>query len=112
MTGGYASTSEDAHIIIEVDAALGTPRDRGDRFEQMIGTMFGLANDGKVDPKGRPHLLQSDIDRGRVFRCRRLYEPAAVGAACMIALLSPLARALGYQAIYPRSSRPAWPCRA
>jgi quercetin dioxygenase-like cupin family protein len=97
-----ASTSEDAHIIIEVDAALGTPRDRGDRFEQMIGTMFGLANDGKVDPKGRPHLLQAILIGGEFSDVVVFTSPPPWVQRVMIALLSPLARALGYQAIYPR----------
>ena len=99
-----ASTSEDAHIIIEVDAALGTPRDRGDRFEPMIGTMFGLASDGKVDPKGRPHLLQAILIGGEFSDVVVFTSPPPWVQRVMIALLSPLARALGYQAIYPRSS--------
>jgi hypothetical protein len=30
----------------------------GDRFVEMVGTLFGLARDGKVNPKGLPSLLQ------------------------------------------------------
>jgi mannose-6-phosphate isomerase-like protein (cupin superfamily) len=41
----------DAHVLLEL-----SPLDP--RFEQMIGTMYGLANAGKTNAKGMPNLLQ------------------------------------------------------
>ncbi len=95
-----ASPSEDAHILIEINAAPGTPRDRGDRFEQMIGTMFGLANDGKVDKKGRPNPLQGVLIAQEFADVLAFTHPPAWVQKAMIALLSPVARAFGYKAIY------------
>jgi quercetin dioxygenase-like cupin family protein len=42
--------AETAEVIVEVAP--------GDRFVEMVGTLFGLARDGKVNPKGLPSLLQ------------------------------------------------------
>lgn len=41
---------EEAQVIVEVCP--------GDRFVEMVGTMFGLARDGKSDGKGLPRPLQ------------------------------------------------------
>lgn len=41
---------ETAQVLVEVDP--------GDRFVEMVGTMFGLARDGKSDGKGLPRPLQ------------------------------------------------------
>ena len=91
-----------AVFMIEVDAALGTPRDRGDRFRADDRNNVELANDGKVDPKGRPHLLQAILIGGEFSDVVVFTSPPPWVQRVMIALLSPLARALGYQAIYPR----------
>jgi mannose-6-phosphate isomerase-like protein (cupin superfamily) len=42
---------EDAHVLLEL-----SPLDP--RFEQMIGTMYGLANAGKTNAKWMPNVLQ------------------------------------------------------
>jgi quercetin dioxygenase-like cupin family protein len=42
--------AETAEVVVEVAP--------GDRFVEMVGTMFGLARDGKVNRKGMPSLLQ------------------------------------------------------
>jgi quercetin dioxygenase-like cupin family protein len=42
--------AETAEVVVEVAP--------GDRFVEMVGTLFGLARDGKVNPKGLPNLLQ------------------------------------------------------
>jgi quercetin dioxygenase-like cupin family protein len=42
--------AETAEVVVEVAP--------GDRFVEMVGTLFGLARDGKVNPKGLPSLLQ------------------------------------------------------
>jgi hypothetical protein len=38
----------------------------GDRFVEMVGTMFGLARDGKVNDRGIPDLSSSPSWRGRI----------------------------------------------
>ena len=43
---------EEAHVIVEFNPGAA-------RFEEMIGNQFGLAQDGKTNSKGMPHLLQS-----------------------------------------------------
>jgi len=50
----------DAHVLLEL-----SPLDP--RFEQMIGTMYGLANAGKTNAKGMPDLLQLAMT-GREFQ--------------------------------------------
>lgn len=42
--------AETAEVVVEVAP--------GDRFVEMVGTLFGLARDGKVNPQGLPSLLQ------------------------------------------------------
>jgi len=39
-------------VVVEVDP--------GSRFLEMVGTMFGLARDGKVDVRGVPHSTHAD----------------------------------------------------
>lgn len=52
------------------------------RFEQMTGTMYGLANAGKTSAKGMPNLLQR------------------------VMLLGPPGRVRGYRGIYPGYGHP------
>jgi hypothetical protein len=42
--------ADTAEVIVEVDP--------GDRFIEMVGALFGLARDGKVNERGLPGLLQ------------------------------------------------------
>src|SRR5262245_2652788 len=77
----------------------------GDRFANMIETLFGLARLGHTDAKGMPHLLQlalvarefSDVI---VFRS----PPLAVQSA-LFGVLTPIAHWRGYRATYPQLSR-------
>jgi hypothetical protein len=50
---------QDARVMVEVNP--------GDRFVEMVGTMFGLARDGKVNERGIPHLLQLAVT-ARAYR--------------------------------------------
>jgi mannose-6-phosphate isomerase-like protein (cupin superfamily) len=56
-----ASRTDEAHVLVEVAPAPGSGHIDADRFEMMIGMLFGLANDGKVDKKGRPTPLQASL---------------------------------------------------
>ena len=74
----------------------------GDRFSLMIATLFGLALDGRTNPKGMPNPLQlAQVARGfeEVFILRR--PPRWIQRA-VFRLLAPLARRRGYRAHYPR----------
>lgn len=97
-----ASATEEAHILIEIGGAPGTPPERGDRFEQMVSTLFGLANDGKVDKKGRPYPLQAVLIAREFADVVAFTHPPRWVQNAMIALLAPVATAMGYRAIYPR----------
>jgi mannose-6-phosphate isomerase-like protein (cupin superfamily) len=74
----------------------------GDRFEQMIRTLWGLACDGRTNAKGMPGLLQlvaisEEFSDVIVFR-----KPPRVVQRTVFGALAPLARRRGYRGIYPR----------
>lgn len=101
-----ASPDQEAHILVEVDVAPGASHDGGDRFEMMIGTMFGLANDGKVDRKGRPNPLQAVLVLREFADVIAFTQPPRWVQSAMIAVLAPVGSLLGYRAIYPEYLRP------
>jgi hypothetical protein len=76
------------------------------RFETMIATMYGLANAGRVNRRGMLAPLQLALI-GREFDdvVRFTRPPRPIQRAAM-AVLAPLARALGYQAVYPQYLAP------
>ena len=74
----------------------------GDRFEQMIRTMWGLGYDGHTNEKGMPGFLQlmavgDEFSDVIVFR-----RPPRVVQSALGAVLVPIARRRGYRGIYPR----------
>jgi mannose-6-phosphate isomerase-like protein (cupin superfamily) len=74
----------------------------GDRFEQMIRTLWGLGADGRTNAKGMPGLLQiaaisAEFSDVIVFR-----RPPRIVQRIMFGALAPLARRRGYRGIYPR----------
>jgi quercetin dioxygenase-like cupin family protein len=84
------------------DAVFRVDISPGRRFEQMIGTLFGLAIDGKTNAKGMPGLLQlsvigQDFDDVVVFR-----RPPPAIQRLLFGILAPIARLRGYRSIYPR----------
>ncbi|CAN5699335.1 hypothetical protein BH10CHL1_BH10CHL1_49030 [soil metagenome] len=84
---------EEAHVIVEVRP--------GDRFLEMIATLFGLAQDGKTNTKGMPNLLQLVL-LGKEFEDVLVFtKPPRWLFAFMYWLLGPLARRLGYRGSYP-----------
>lgn len=85
---------EPAEVVVEVDP--------GDRFVEMIGTLFGLARDGKVDRNGLPHPLQLAVT---VHAYRDVMVPASPPAWVQnvaFGILAPLGRALGRRPSYVR----------
>ena len=74
----------------------------GDRFLEVIRTIFGLAVDGKTNAKGMPRPLQlvalaEEFDDVVIFK-----RPPAPVRRLLFAALAPLARARGYRGTYPR----------
>ena len=73
----------------------------GARFEEMIRNAFGLAQDGKTDTKGMPHLLQLAAFAKEYRDVVRFTGPPRIVQALMFGVLAPLARLLGYRGSYP-----------
>ena len=90
---------EEAHLILEFRPAL--------RTETFFETLFGLAQDGKVDPRsGFPGPLQLAL----IFREHEdelyLAGPPLFVQRALFGLLAPVGELLGYKARYPRYSGP------
>jgi quercetin dioxygenase-like cupin family protein len=83
---------EEAHFVCEVRPAL--------QFEQLIETMFGLAADGKTNPKGMPNPLRLAVIAQHHFDDVRLPFPPAWMQQLGLTLGAPLGRLLGYEATY------------
>jgi hypothetical protein len=92
---------EEAHVLVEL-----SPLDQATRFEQLIGTMFGLANAGKTNAKGMPNLLQLAMI-GREFQdVAQFAKPPRAVQRVMFGLLGPIGRMRGYRGIYPEYCHP------
>jgi mannose-6-phosphate isomerase-like protein (cupin superfamily) len=83
---------DEVHFVCEVRPAL--------QFEQLIETMFGLANDGKTNKKGMPNPLRLAVIARAHFEDVRLPFPPAWMQRAGLALGSPLGRLLGYEPTY------------
>lgn len=84
---------DEAHVIIDVRPA--------ERFELMIQHLFGLANDGKTDARGVPKPLPLSLFAREFRREGEFVRPPRIVQRVLFALLAPIARARGYQAINP-----------
>lgn len=85
---------EEARVLTELTPAL--------EAEGFFETIYGLARDGKLDAKARPHPLQMAVlldgrHRGEIYLAR---PPVAVQKA-LFRLLAPIGRRLGYRDEYP-----------
>ena len=89
----------------DVDAIVKVEITPGERFVQMIETIFGLGREGHVNSKGMPSPLQLALI-GREFSDVIVFRrpPPAVQRA-LFGALAPIARARGYRATYPSLSR-------
>lgn len=101
-----ASKTEDVEVLVEVDSALDAQHVDSSRFELLIGMLFGLANDGKVDRKGRPSPLQGAVIAQEFADVIVFTRPPPVVQKVVFAVLAPLGRRLGYRAIYPQYTKP------
>jgi quercetin dioxygenase-like cupin family protein len=88
---------EDARVVVEIRP--------GARMELMIRTMFALAHEGKTNEKGMPGLLQMALISREFDDVLQVMSPPLAVQRVLFALLTPLARLLGYQAIYPHHDK-------
>jgi quercetin dioxygenase-like cupin family protein len=101
-----SSKTDEVQVIVEVDAAPGAAHIDPNRFEMLIGTLFGLANDGKVDRKGRPGPLQGAVIASEFADIIVFTSPPPAVQKVALGVLAPLGRLLGYRAIDPRYVKP------
>jgi quercetin dioxygenase-like cupin family protein len=83
----------DALVRVEVAPAA--------RFEQMILNLFGLAQDGRVNRKGMPGLLQLAALAREFDDVIRFTRPPRAVQWVVFRPLAALARLLGYRGSYP-----------
>jgi len=84
---------EEAQVLVEVDP--------GDRFLEMVSTIFGLARDGKVDDEGLPDPLQLAVIGHEYGEVVRFTTPPPLVQKLMIPPMAALGRALGRRPTYP-----------
>lgn len=101
-----SSKTDEAHVLIEIDRAHGADHIDPNRFELLIGMLFGLANAGQVDKKGKPFLLQAAVIAREFADVIVFTQPPPAIQRVALAILAPLASLLGYRAIDPAFCRP------
>jgi mannose-6-phosphate isomerase-like protein (cupin superfamily) len=101
-----SSKTEEANVLVEVDAAPDATHVDANRFEMLIGMLFGLANDGKVDRKGRPGPLQGAMIAREFADIVVFTNPSPAVQKIAFGVLLPLGRLLGYRAIIPAYLKP------
>jgi mannose-6-phosphate isomerase-like protein (cupin superfamily) len=88
----------EAQVVVDIDP--------GRRFELMLCTLFGLANDGLTNEKGMPHLLQLAVIADEFSDIIQFAKPPRAIQRLVFAVLAPIGRALGYRPCYERYMRP------
>ena len=81
---------EAAQLLVEVAP--------GARFAEMVGTMFGLARDGKVDRRGLPRPLQLAVTGSAYRDAMVVMTPPPWVQRILFTMLAPLGHALGQAA--------------
>jgi quercetin dioxygenase-like cupin family protein len=84
---------EEALVRVEIRPAA--------RFEAMILNAFGLGQDGKVNRKGMPNLLQLAVFAREFDDVIQFTRPPRVVQRVLFGMLAPVARLLGYRGSYP-----------
>jgi quercetin dioxygenase-like cupin family protein len=84
---------EEALVRVEVRPAA--------RFEAFAANAFGLAQDGKVNRRGMPNLLQLAVFAQEFDDVVRFTRPPRVVQRALFGLLAPVAWLLGYRGSYP-----------
>jgi mannose-6-phosphate isomerase-like protein (cupin superfamily) len=85
---------EPAEVLVEVDP--------GDRFVEMVGTMFGLARDGKTDAKGLPRPLQLAVTARAYSDVMVVSKPPPWAQRLLFGVLAPLGGVRGLEPSYPQ----------
>jgi quercetin dioxygenase-like cupin family protein len=83
-----------AQVLVEVDP--------GDRFVEMVGTMFGLARDGKSDGKGLPRPLQLAVTVRGFRDVMVIASPPPWVQSLLFGALAPIGRLVGRRPSYER----------
>lgn len=86
--------SEPAQVVVEVDP--------GGRFVEMVGTIFGLARDGKVDKRGVPHPLQLAVTARAYEDVMVVRSPPPWVQRVLFGALAPIGRRRGLRPLYER----------
>jgi quercetin dioxygenase-like cupin family protein len=86
---------QEAHVLVEVRP--------GRRFEQMIGSLWGMAAAGQTDARGAPKPLLRLAAFAKEFeREVQLVSPPRWLQRSLFVVLAPVGRARGYNALDPR----------
>ena len=85
----------EAHVLVELDGPVAA------RFEEMLITLFGLAHEGKVSPKGLPDPLQLAVIATEFSDVIRFTKPPRAVQKVVFGVLAPIGRARGKRATYP-----------
>ncbi len=93
---------DEASVLVELDG----PPEQRPRFEAMIATIFGLANDGRTNSKGMPRPLQLALLAREFDDVVRFTKPPRAVQKALFSALAPLARARGLRPIYPEYLHP------
>ncbi len=84
---------EEARVIVEMRP--------GTRMEQMVITLFNLAQDGKTNKQGVPNPLQMAVIAKEFADIVVFLKPPLWVQRILFGFLAPLGRLAGYKAIYP-----------
>jgi quercetin dioxygenase-like cupin family protein len=87
-----ASQEEEARVLVEVRP--------GRRFELMVTTLFGLANDGKSNAKGLPRPAQLAVLANEFADIVRFTKPPIAVQRLIFGSLALIGRARGYRGYY------------
>jgi mannose-6-phosphate isomerase-like protein (cupin superfamily) len=85
---------KEAQVIVEVDP--------GTRFVEMVGTIFGLGRDGKVDKRGVPHPLQLAVTAQEYADVMVIRSPPRWVQKLLFGVLAPIGRRRGLAPKYDR----------
>jgi quercetin dioxygenase-like cupin family protein len=94
----WNASQEESATLVQFRPALDT--------ETFFETFFGLARDGKVNPKGLPNPLQMMVLARAYHREMALPSPMQQILGPVAVLLAPIGRALGYRGRYDKYSGP------
>jgi hypothetical protein len=94
--------ADEASVLVELTG----PDEQAARFEGMIATIFGLANDGRTNAKGLPSPLQLALLAREFSDVIRFTRPARALQTPLFIVLGVLGRMRGLRAMYPEYLHP------